>query len=159
MTGNTSLVGHCVSLLPVRTRLAPESSFHQYLAVVKKSVLDAYEHHQCTIGEILKYLNVPRHASRPPLAEVIFNVDRDPGSAEFFGVTFSCERNPKRALHFDLFLNFGREFSRVVRVERFKSKIVISTPEMTLPVESTAVPRIEPTPVAWPVTTIASSWK
>jgi len=106
MTGNTSLVGHCVSLLPVRTRLAPESSFHQYLAVVKKSVLDAYEHHQCTIGEILKYLNVPRHASRPPLAEVIFNVDRDPGSAEFFGVTFSCERNPKRALHFDLFLNF-----------------------------------------------------
>ncbi len=105
-TGNTALVGHCVSLLPIRTRLVPQSSFNQYLAVVKKAVLDAYEHHQCTIGEILKYLNVPRNASRPPLVEVIFNVDRDPGSAEFSGVKFSCERNPKRALHFDLFLNF-----------------------------------------------------
>jgi amino acid adenylation domain-containing protein len=106
VTGNTSLVGHCVSLLPVRTQLDPNSTFHQYTAIVKKSVLDAYENHQCTIGEILKYLRVPRNASRPPLVEVVFNMDRDPGSAEFFGTEFSCERNPKRALHFDLFLNF-----------------------------------------------------
>jgi amino acid adenylation domain-containing protein len=106
VTGNTSLVGHCVSLLPIRTQLDPSSTFRQYTSTVKKSVLDAYENHQCTIGEILKYLHVPRNASRPPLVEVIFNVDRDPGSAEFFGTRFSCERNPKRALHFDLFLNF-----------------------------------------------------
>jgi amino acid adenylation domain-containing protein len=106
VTGNTSLVGHCVSLLPIRTQVDPESNFQQYVAVVKKSVLDAYEHHQCTVGEILRYLHVPRNASRPPLVEVMFNVDRDPGAVNFDGAQFSCERNPKRALHFDLFLNF-----------------------------------------------------
>jgi len=106
VTGNTCLVGHCVNLLPVRTRLLAEASFQENLAAVKKSVLDAYDHHQCTIGGILQHLKVPRSAGRPPLVEVIFNVDQDPGAAEFHGVEFACEQNQKRALHFDLFFNF-----------------------------------------------------
>ena len=43
---------------------------------------------------------------RSPLVEVLFNLDKDPGSSEFSGLKFSCDRNPKRALHFDLFFNF-----------------------------------------------------
>ena len=105
-TGKTCLVGHCVNLLPVRSRLEPESSFQQNLAAVKKSVLDAFDHHQCTLGELLQHLNLARNAGRPPLVEIAFNVDRDPSTVEFADVTFSCERNPKRALHFDVFLNF-----------------------------------------------------
>jgi len=106
VTGNTCLVGHCVNLLPVRTRLQAEASFQENLAAVKKNVLDAYDHHQSTIGGILQHLKVPRSAGRPPLVEVIFNLDQDPGAAEFHGVEFACELNPKRALHFDLFFNF-----------------------------------------------------
>ena len=37
---------------------------------------------------------------------MIFNVDQDPGAEQFQGAEFTCERNPKRALHFDLFFNF-----------------------------------------------------
>jgi amino acid adenylation domain-containing protein len=36
----------------------------------------------------------------------MFNLDRDPSAARFEGVEFTCERTSKRALHFDLFLNF-----------------------------------------------------
>lgn len=106
VSGKSCLVGHCVNLLPVRSRLEPSGSFQQNLAAVKKSVLDAFDHNQSTIGSILQDIKVPRSPGRPPLVEVIFNIDRDPGAVEFEGLKFECERNPKRALHFDLFFNF-----------------------------------------------------
>jgi amino acid adenylation domain-containing protein len=106
ITGQNCLIGHCVNLLPVRSRLEPSGSFQQNLAAVKKSVLDAFDHNQSTIGSILQEIRVPRSPGRPPLVEVIFNIDRDPGAVEFNGLKFECERNPKRALHFDLFFNF-----------------------------------------------------
>lgn len=106
VTGNHCLVGHCVNLLPIRVRLCPESTFLDNLATVKKQVLDAYDHHQCTIGTILQHVSVPRHASRPPLVEVMFNVDRDLSGTEFSGLSFVCERNHKPALHYDFFFNF-----------------------------------------------------
>jgi amino acid adenylation domain-containing protein len=116
VTGNTCLVGHCVNLLPIRTQLQKDASFQENLASVKKSVLDAFDHHQCTTGTILQQISVPRIAGRPPLVEVIFNVDQDPGEAEFYGTEFACHRNPKRALHYDLFFNIV-EGSRGIYVE------------------------------------------
>jgi len=105
ITGQTCLVGHCVNLLPIRSLLEPEKSFQSNLAAVKKEILDAYDHSATTIGSILQHIDVPRSADRPPLVEAIFNVDRDPGDVQFAGLQFTCERNPKRALHYDLFLN------------------------------------------------------
>jgi amino acid adenylation domain-containing protein len=106
ISGKSCLVGHCLNLLPIRTLLHEEESFLENLAAVKKGVLDAYEHHAETLGGILQNLRIPRSTGRPPVVEVIFNVDRDPGSESFIGLEFKCERNPKRALHFDLFFNF-----------------------------------------------------
>jgi len=105
ITGRNCLVGHCVNLLPIRSSLQPEDSFQANLAAMKKEILDAYDHSAATIGSILQHIDVPRSADRPPLVEVIFNVDRDPGEVQFTGLQFACERNPKRALHYDLFLN------------------------------------------------------
>ncbi len=76
ITGQSCLVGHCVNLLPVRSRLEPSGSFQQNLAAVKKSVLDAFDHNQSTIGSILQEIKVPRSPGRPPLVEVIFNIDK-----------------------------------------------------------------------------------
>jgi hypothetical protein len=105
ITGQNCLVGHCLNLLSIRTQLREEASFQDNLTAVKKGVLDGYDHHQSTIGGILQHVNVPRNPSRSPLVEVLFNVDWDPGASEFHGLEFVCERNPKRALHFDLFFN------------------------------------------------------
>ncbi|HEX5647576.1 MAG TPA: aminotransferase class III-fold pyridoxal phosphate-dependent enzyme, partial [Nitrospira sp.] len=106
MLGKTSLVGHCVNLMPIRSRFTLEASFQDNLKSVKRGVLDAYEHYQCTLGELLQHLTIPRSTDRVPLVEVVFNIDRDPGAARFEGLEFTCERNPKKALHFDLFFNF-----------------------------------------------------
>jgi len=106
MSGKTCLVGHCVNLLPIRTQIQPNAPFQENLAAVKKRVLDAYDHHQATVGGMLQHISVPRSAGRPPLVEVVFNVDRDVATAQFSGTEFSWERNPKRALHYDLFFNF-----------------------------------------------------
>ncbi|HEX4537863.1 MAG TPA: amino acid adenylation domain-containing protein [Candidatus Acidoferrum sp.] len=106
VSGKTCLVGHCVNLLPIRTQIQPNAPFQENLAAVKKRVLDAYDHHQATVGGMLQHIAVPRSAGRPPLVEVVFNVDRDVATAQFSGTEFSCERNPKRALHYDLFFNF-----------------------------------------------------
>jgi amino acid adenylation domain-containing protein len=104
--GKNCLVGHCLNLLPVRTQLHTDATFQDTLRTVKKNVLDAHDHHQCTIGGILQNLTaVPRSPNRAPLVEVTFNVDRDPGAVEFHELDFSCDRNPKCALHFDLFFN------------------------------------------------------
>jgi amino acid adenylation domain-containing protein len=106
VSGKNCLVGHCVNLLPIRTKLQEDGSFEANLAAVKRGVLDAYDHHQTTVGSILQHLKVPRNTGRPPLIEVIFNLDRDPGSSRFADLEFDCDRNPKAALHFDLFFNF-----------------------------------------------------
>jgi amino acid adenylation domain-containing protein len=106
MSGKSCLVGHCVNLLPIRLKVQPTSPFQENLAAVKKGVLDAYDHNQSTVGGILKHLAVPRDPGRPPLVEIIFNLDRDVSTAQFHGTEFSYERNPKRALHYDLFFNF-----------------------------------------------------
>src|SRR5439155_62965 len=103
--GKTRVVGQCVNTLPIRTRLKVEASFLENLAAVKKGVLDAYDHHQSSLGSIVQHLNIPRNLSRPPLVDVYFNVDRDTSDVTFDGVEFGCEGNPKRALHFDLFFN------------------------------------------------------
>ena len=107
MTGKNCLVGHCVNLLPIRTRLEPDASFQENLTAVKKSVLDAYDHHQCTIGRILQ---TPHAAPQlQPAAARRGDFQRGSGSGDG-GVSWTssspCERNPKRALHYDLFFNF-----------------------------------------------------
>src|SRR5207247_9829614 len=94
-----------VNTLPIRTRLKAEASFLENVAAVKKSVLDASDHHQSSLGSIVQHLDISRNLSRPPLVDVYFNVDRDTSDTRFAGVEFACEGNPKRALHFDLFFN------------------------------------------------------
>jgi amino acid adenylation domain-containing protein len=116
LTGKTCMVGHCLNLLPIRTQLDPQTSFQDNLTAVKRVVLDGYDHQQCTLGTMLKHVRVPRSLARPPLVEVLFNVDRDPGAVEFDGVRFTCERNAKRALHFELFVNVV-DGPRGIRVE------------------------------------------
>ena len=74
--GSRSLVGHCVSLLPVRSYCDGDKPFTDYLHDVKRQVLDAYEHQNHTFGSLVKKLNLPRDASRVPLIPLTFNLSR-----------------------------------------------------------------------------------
>ncbi|MDM9630301.1 non-ribosomal peptide synthetase [Robiginitalea aurantiaca] len=111
LTGMTQLVGHCVNLLPLRTRIYPDTPFTEYLQNRKSAIFDAYEHQQFSFGQLLQKLPISRDPSRVPLVPVTFNIDMGMDSAVAFdGLDFELKSNPRAFETFELFLNAtGRE--------------------------------------------------
>lgn len=104
--GMKELVGHCVSLLPLRTILDHDAPFSEHLKKRRTAVLDAYDHQRFTLGTLLQDLDVPREPGRIPLAPVVFNIDMnmDDGVA-FEGLQHVYSSDPRFFEHFELALN------------------------------------------------------
>lgn len=110
------LVGHCVSLLPLRSQCDPQQSFTTYLKKRRLELMDAYEHQQLTFGSLLRKLAIPRDPSRVALVPVVFNVDMglDEG-VDFYGLKHQLISNPRAYENFELSLNAtGSEQSLVL---------------------------------------------
>ncbi|MEG4010797.1 MULTISPECIES: amino acid adenylation domain-containing protein [unclassified Microcoleus] len=107
VSGCTQLVGHCVSLLPLRTHIEREKSFIDYLRNRRSLVLDAYEHQKISFGSLLKTLTLPRDSSRIPLVSVVFNLDMGLKSEQltFDGLQVEYFSNPRSSENFELFIN------------------------------------------------------
>ncbi|MEZ0487032.1 non-ribosomal peptide synthetase [Fibrella aquatica] len=111
-----SLVGHCVSLLPLRSQYAPDQSFTAYLKKRRVELMDAYDNQQLTFGSLLRKLPIARDPSRIALVPVVFNVDMglDEG-VDFVGLTHELISNPRAYENFELSLNAtGSEQSLVL---------------------------------------------
>ncbi|RZK61496.1 MAG: non-ribosomal peptide synthetase, partial [Hymenobacter sp.] len=105
--GLPTVVGHCVSLLPLRSRPQGALPFLDYLRTRKTELLDALEHQQLSYGRLLAQLPRRSHEpGRPPLVAVVFNVDLglDDGVA-FEGLTHELISNPRAFENFELSLN------------------------------------------------------
>ncbi len=100
-----SLVGHCVNFLPLRGEVVNSLSAAQYLAQVRRTLLDAYEHQNYTYGRLIRKLPIKRDPSRLPLTEVQFNLERMGSGIEFSGLELTIEPNAKSFVNQDLFLN------------------------------------------------------
>ncbi len=107
MADNTAITGHCVNLLPVRTKVDTGSSFRDYLSAMQSNLLDAHDHQQCTLGRIVRELDLPRDASRMPLVEMNFNLDPPPAGGKFAGLDFTVDQPAKEAVAFDMFFNLS----------------------------------------------------
>ncbi|AMR28563.1 hypothetical protein A0257_16655 [Hymenobacter psoromatis] len=105
-TGLGTVVGHCVNLLPLRSRPSGPSHFDDYLRTRKTELFDALEHQQLTFGHLLTQLPLRREAGHLPLVAVLFNVDLgfDEGVA-FAGLTHELVSNPRAFENFELSLN------------------------------------------------------
>ncbi|MDH5394004.1 MAG: amino acid adenylation domain-containing protein, partial [Gammaproteobacteria bacterium] len=101
----SSLVGHCVSVLPVRTEINQLASFSEFIDATKTNLLDAFDHQQCSLINLLKQLSVERVPGRTALVEVLFNLDQKIKAEGFYDLKSSLEDNKKRATSFDLFFN------------------------------------------------------
>jgi amino acid adenylation domain-containing protein len=99
------LVGHCTHLLPLRSDFQDGMRFTDFLARTRREVMAASDHQQCTLGTLVRRLNLPRDPSRTPLVPVTFNVDRVTNPANFAELTVDVSTNPKSFLNFDLSLN------------------------------------------------------
>jgi amino acid adenylation domain-containing protein len=100
------LVGHCVNLLALRSRVDEERPFIEHLRERRTAVLDAFDNQKYTFGTLLRTLNVPRQPGRIPLCPVVFNIDMnmDDGVA-FDGLQHRFISNPRAFENFELFLN------------------------------------------------------
>ncbi len=106
-SGRKTLVGHCVSTLPLRSRLDAQEPFRAVLKRVRTTLLDAYDHQDFTFGALLKKLPIPRDPSRQPLVSVVFNVDQtlSKDALAFDGLDVEFRSNPRHFETFDLFVN------------------------------------------------------
>ncbi len=106
-TGMYNLVGHCVNLLPMRSQVAGDQSFSEYLQARKSTILDAYDHQQFTFGSLVEKLKIPRDSSRIPLVPVLLNIDQglDNSKLPFEGLTAELFSNPRAYENFELFVN------------------------------------------------------
>ncbi len=103
--GGQALVGHCVSLLPVRSHCNRDQSFEAYLKSLKSEILDAYDHQSLTFSRLLELSNVPRESNRMPLVPIIFNLDRYVSGFELEGLEASVEEVSRSSIVFDIFCN------------------------------------------------------
>ncbi|PYL00688.1 MAG: non-ribosomal peptide synthetase, partial [Verrucomicrobia bacterium] len=102
--GAKHLVGHCANLLPLRSRFDARQNFSDYLAAVRQTVLDGFEH-PYPFGSLIRKLNLPRDPNRVPLANLTFNVGRTRGRLNFQGLEVQVTRNPKHFINFDINFN------------------------------------------------------
>lgn len=100
------LVGHCVNLLALRSRIDDERPFAEHLKERRTAVLDAFDNQKYTFGTLLRTLNIPREPGRIPLVPVVFNIDMnmDDGVA-FDGLHHRFHSDPRAFENFELFLN------------------------------------------------------
>ena len=104
--GAKHLVGHCVNLLPIRSKLGYDDSFVDFLKKRKSANFDAFEHQEMSFGQLLKKLPVSRDASRIPLVPVVFNIDMGlADGVDFHGLNYELISNPREFETFELFLN------------------------------------------------------
>lgn len=104
--GMKHLVGHCVNLLALRSRIDEEQSFIEHLKARRTGVLDAFDNQKYTFGTLLRKLNVPREPGRIPLCPVVFNIDMNmDDGVGFDGLQHRFISNPRAFENFELFLN------------------------------------------------------
>ena len=107
--GDNSLVGYCTNLLPLRSRISENPPFNSYLAGVKKTVFDAYDHQIYPFGKLIRELRIERDPSRPPLVSVIFNMDTKLDDAPSIpDLEVSVASNLPPVAKFDLNLNISQ---------------------------------------------------
>lgn len=103
--GLEDLVGHCVNFLPLRAKVSPEQPFADLVQDTAARVLEAYEHQDCTYGQLIKRLQIQRRPGRMPLTEVGFNLERMDYFKPFDGLETEFVDSPKAFVNQLLFLN------------------------------------------------------
>ncbi|MDQ2097153.1 MAG: amino acid adenylation domain-containing protein [Tychonema bourrellyi B0820] len=114
--GKDKLAGHCVSLLPLRTRIDGEQSFIDYLRSRRTAILDALDCQQLTFGTLVKKLALPRDFSRIPLVPVTFNLDVQLAQEQlnFDGFQAEVFSNPRTCENFEWAVNASETKTKLV---------------------------------------------
>jgi hypothetical protein len=106
--GEFNLVGHCVNVLPLRSRPSGSRSFIDYLRERSLQLADDFDHQQLTFGSLLQKVSIERDASRIPLIPFVLNIDMGMDTpVHFHNLTYELSTNPREYETFEIFLNIG----------------------------------------------------
>jgi len=97
-----NLVGYCVNLLPIRSRVTGAMRFTEYLRSLKQTMGDAYDHQEYSFGKLLKQLNLRRDLGHSPFVGAVFNVDHSVAGQKFFDLEMEVRPNHNSSSKFDL---------------------------------------------------------
>ncbi len=105
VTGEESLVGHCVHLLPIRCKIDEKKSFVEHLRTIKPEILSGFDHQQVTFSSLLPELKIQNDQSRIALVPVCVNIDVALTGMNFGGPAVDYETVPRAYESFELFIN------------------------------------------------------
>jgi acyl transferase domain-containing protein/glutamate-1-semialdehyde aminotransferase len=105
LMGGHNLIGYCINTLPIRSRMNEDQSFADYIKVIRRNVLDAYEHQHYSLYRLVKDLRLVRDPSRHPMISITFNMDRVGPKREIPGLKAEILSNPRVFAAFDLSWN------------------------------------------------------
>ena len=100
---NDALIGHCVSLLPVRVPASAEATFAEYLHATRSALFSAMDHQAYSLDGVMSALD------RPLLITTTFNIDQFPSDLGFAGLDAHLAHAPRGFFQFDLGLNVIEE--------------------------------------------------
>ena len=103
--GCENVIGHCVSLVPLRVAVDRQSGFAEVVAACQREFLNASEHQSQSYGQIAKDLNVRRDPSRLTLVETVFNLDHSAEDYQMFGRDVEIRSIPSGSSKWDLSWN------------------------------------------------------
>ena len=98
------LVGYCINMLPLKTRIADGLSCTDALLEVKRTMAAASEHQLYPFPRLVRKVNPPRDASRSPIVNATFNLDRAP-AADFGGLDVQFLPYQPGVVNMDLEIN------------------------------------------------------
>ncbi|MGW2515397.1 condensation domain-containing protein, partial [Streptomyces scopuliridis] len=102
-----NLVGFFVNTLVLRSRVDPSSTVGDFLASVKGTVLEAFDHQEVPFDRVVEALAPERDPSRMPLVQAMVVLQNSSGPApEFDGLRAEPMSVSRDALPFDFMLEF-----------------------------------------------------
>jgi amino acid adenylation domain-containing protein len=103
--GREHLVGHCVDLLPLRSRVDGAGTIFDLALDLRRRLLDALDHQGLSFGTLVRKMRLPRDPSRVPLVSLVFNLDPTMSGAAFEDLDVEVRSNPRSFENFDVFFN------------------------------------------------------
>lgn len=107
-------VGYCVNALPIRGHADDAKAFSTFLRETRIALLEAMEHQDVGIGELVRQLRLPRTPDRLALTEVFFNYSGFLADVRFDGCRVVAHENPRRSTFYDMFLHIVESGGRLI---------------------------------------------
>ena len=101
VAGASHVIGACSNFLPIRSVVERDVPFSEYLASIKRGLLESYEVLNCPFSSLIARLNPPQDPSRWPF----FNIDRPLTTPKFADLQVEFVQFPISHTNFDLSLN------------------------------------------------------